>query len=173
MKAIELCLLYALAAGFLLLSAAAAQPVSDSTRVCASLPSRIEISVPTQHENLQLQNCTPASRISVTGSVEVKSNLNWNLDVAGSTPDGRMRSTENHELHNSMTVSAPGPSGGTVEVPGIQSSPSVVALLSDIAPGDYSGSNAIGLTFGQLFEWDDYADDNYQLTVTLAASPAT
>jgi len=172
MKAIELCLLYALAAGSLLLSVAAAQPVSDSTRVYANLPSRIEINVPIQHQNLQLQNCTPASRISVTGSVEVKSNLDWDLDVAGSTSDGRMHGTENHELHNSMTVSALDPPGGPVDVPGTESSSPVAALLSNIIPGDYSGSSAIGLTFGQLFEWDDYADDSYQLTVTLAASPA-
>jgi hypothetical protein len=172
MKAIELGLLYAIAATSLLLSVAAAQPVSDSTRVYASLPSRIEINVPTQHENLQLQNCTPANQISVTGSVEVKSNLDWNLDVAGSTSDGRMHGTGTHELHDPMTVSALVPSGGPVAVPGTESSPLSSALLSNVAPGDYSGSSAIGLTFGQLFEWDDYADDSYQLTVTLTAGPA-
>jgi hypothetical protein len=172
MKAIELGLLYVIAATSLLLSVAAAQPVSDSTRVYASLPSRIEINVPTQHENLQLQNCTPANQISVTGSVEVKSNLDWNLDVAGSTSDGRMHGTGTHELHDPMTVSALVPSSGPVAVPGTESSPPSSALLSNVAPGDYSGSSAIGLTFGQLFEWDDYADDSYQLTVTLTAGPA-
>lgn len=172
MKAIELGLLYALTAASLLLSVAVAQTVSDSTRVYASLPSMIEITVPTQHEDLQLQNCSPASVISVTGSVEVKSNLDWNLDVTGSTSNGRMHGTGEHELHNSMTVSALGPLGGPVAVPGTGSSPPVAGLLSSVPPGDYSGAGAIGLTFDQLFEWDDYADNNYQLTVTLTAGPA-
>jgi hypothetical protein len=172
MKAIKLGLVYALTAASLFMSVASAETVSDSTRVYASLPSRIEIAVPTQHEDLQLQNCSPASETSVTGSVEVKSNLDWNLDVAGSTPYGRMLGTGSHELHNSMTVEALGPAGGPVDVPGTESSPPAVALLLNVAPGDYSGSSAIGLTFGQLFEWDDYADNNYQLTVTLTAGPA-
>lgn len=172
MKAIKFGLLYALTAASLLSIVAASQPVSDSTRVYASLPSRIEINVPTQHEDLQLQNCSPARQISVTGSVEVKSNLIWNLDVAGSTPSGRMHGTGDHELHNSMTLVAQNPSGGPVFVPGTESSSPAVALLSNIAPGDYSGSSAIGLIFGQLFEWDDYADDGYQLTVALTAGPA-
>lgn len=171
MKAIKFGLLYALTAASLLSIVAASQPVSDSTRVYASLPSRIEINVPTQHEDLQLQNCSPARQISVTGSVEVKSNLIWNLDVAGSTPSGRMHGTGDHELHNSMTLVAQNPSGGPVCTWHRVILPAV-ALLSNIAPGDYSGSSAIGLIFGQLFEWDDYADDGYQLTVALTAGPA-
>ncbi len=172
MNALKLCLWFVLPVVMAqLLSAAAAQPVSDSTRVYASLPSKIEIHVPEQYKSLQLQGCAPASQISVAGGVEVKSNLDWGLNVAGSTSSGHMQGAGSHELHNSMTVTALSPAGGPVAVPGTESLPPVAALLSSIAPGDYSGSSAIGLTFDQLFGWNDYADDGYQMTVTLTAGP--
>ncbi len=171
MSAIRIDLLYVLAIASLLLSVAAAQPVSDSTKVYASLPSKIEIHVPDQYKSLQLLNCSPASQVSVAGGVEVKSNLDWSLNVAGSTSSGHMQGAESHELHNSMTARATGPASGPIDIPGTGSTPPAAALLSNILPGDYSGSSAIGLAFDQLFEWDDYADDNYQLTVTLTAGP--
>lgn len=172
MKTIKLGLWVLLIIAALLLGLAAAQPVSDSTRVYASLPSKIEIHVPEQYRNLQLQGCAPASQISVAGGVEVKSNLDWGLNVAGSTSSGRMQGTGSHELHNSMTVTALVPAGGPIAVPGTGTSPPAAALLSNIAPGDYSGSSAIGLTFAQPFGWNDYADDNYQMVVTITAGPA-
>lgn len=172
MKALKLCLWFVLPIIVAqLLGLAAAQPVSDSTRVYASLPSKIEIHVPEQYKSLQLQGCAPASQISVAGGVEVKSNLDWGLNVAGSTSNGHMQGAGSHELHNSMTIMALSPASDPVAVPGTDSSPPAAALLSNIPPGDYSGSSTIGLTVGQLFGWNDYADDNYQMTVTLTAGP--
>lgn len=144
----------------------------DSTNVYASLPAQIEIQVPSQYENLQLMNCSPSSYGSATSGVEVRSNLNWSLNVAGSTATGHMigsTGTPLHELHSPMTVRSLDPAGGPVTIPGIDSSPAM--LLTNIAPGDYSGSSIISLTFEQFFGWNDYADDDYRLTLTLTAAP--
>jgi hypothetical protein len=71
-----------------------------------------------------------------------------------------------------MTVRAQNSAGDPVSIPGTNSNPTSTALLSDMGPGEYSGTNAIGLTFEQLFGWNDPADDGYQITVTLTATPA-
>jgi hypothetical protein len=168
----EICLITVLLAAFLMPGLAAAQ-VSDSTKVYANLPAQIEILVPNQYKNLQLQNCAPGGYATVGSGVDVKSNLNWCLNVAGSTASGRMAGstgTPAHELHNAITVQATNPASSTVAVPGSGSTPA--ALLTNVAPGDYSGSTAVALAFEQFFGWNDYADDNYQLTVTITASPA-
>lgn len=164
-----------LLATFTILSGEAIAQVSESTRVYANLPAQIEISIPTQYKDLQMSGCEPAKQVSVPGAVEVKSNTNWGLTVAGSTSSGRMTGNTGsplHELHNSMTVQAQNLAGGPTTVPGTGSSPSAAAILTNIGPGDYSGTSIIGLTFQQLFAWSDYADDNYQITVTLTATPA-
>ncbi len=158
-----------------ILSGWAAAQVSESTRVYANLPAQIEISIPPQHKDLQMDGCEPDKHIAVTGSVEVKSNTDWGLTVAGSTSDGHMSGSTGspvHTLHNSMTVQAQSPAGGPVSIPGTDSNPSTTSLLSSVGPGDFSGTGAIGLTFDQLFSWNDYADENYQITVILTAAPA-
>jgi hypothetical protein len=167
----EICLITVLLAASLTPGLATAQ-VSDSTRVYASLPAQIEILVPDQYKNLQLQNCAPGGYATLDSGVEVKSNLNWCLKVAGSTASGRMVGSTGspaHELHSAMTVQASNPAGSAVAIPGSGSTPA--ALLTNVAPGDYSGPDAVALLFEQFFGWNDYADDNYQMTVTLAASP--
>lgn len=158
-----------------ILSGWAAADVSESTRVYANLPAQIEISIPPQYKDLQMEGCEPDKSISVAGGVEVKSNTNWGLTIAGSTASGHMvggAGSPVHELHNPMTVQAQSFAGGPVVIPGTSSSPSATALLSDVGPDDYSGTRAIGLAFEQPFGWNDYADENYQITVTLTATPA-
>jgi hypothetical protein len=153
----------------------AAADVSDYTTVYASLPAQIEISVPSQYKDLQMEGCSPDESISVAGGVDVKSNTNWGLTIAGSTPSGHMvgsASSPVHELHNPMTIQAQSSPDGPVAVPGTDFSPPTAALLSNVGPGDFSDTSAIGLTFEQTFRWDDYADENYQITVTLTATPA-
>jgi len=162
-------------AAAVILSGWAAAQVSESTRVYANLPTQIEISIPSQYKDLQMAGCEPDKHVSVTGAVEVKSNTDWGLTVAGSTSDGHMLGSTGspvHALHSPMTVQAQNSAGGPVSIPGTDSSPSATALLSSIGPGDFSGTGAISLTFDQLFSWNDYADENYQITVTLAAAPA-
>ncbi len=152
-----------------------AAQVSESTRIYASLPALIEISIPDQYKDIVMDGCEPGKSVSVTCGVEIKSNSNWGLTVAGSTQSGHMIGSVTsvvHELHNPLAVSAKNPAGGPVSLPGTSSTPSEAALLSNAAPGDYSGADIIDLSFEQLFGWDDYADDNYQITATLTASPA-
>ncbi len=165
--------LYSILLAVAVLLSGATAYVSDSTNIYASLPSQIEILVPSQYESLNLQGCAPAAQATAASGVEVRSNLNWRMDMVGSTDNGHMMGstgTPAHELHNSMKVTSSHSSGGSMDVPGSVSGP--VALLTDMEPGDYSGTSIIGLTFDQPFGWNDYADDNYQLTVTLTVSPA-
>ncbi len=158
-----------------ILSGSGASEVSDSTIIYASLPALIEIAIPTQYKNLQMDGCEPGKSVSVAGQIEVKSNANWGLTVAGSTASGCMvgsTGTPVHELHTPMMVRSQSLTSDPVAIPGTSSSPSTAALLSNVNPGDYSGTNAIGLSFEQLFGWNDPADANYQITVTLTATPA-
>ena len=159
----------------IILSGWAVALVSDHTTVYASLPAQIEVSVPPQYKDLQMEGCSPDESISVAGGIEVKSNTNWGLTIAGSTSSGHMVGSAGspvHELHNPMTLQAQSSADGPVSIPGTGSSPPATALLSNVGPGDFSGTGAIGLTFEQPFRWDDYADENYQITVTLTAAPA-
>ncbi len=159
----------------IILSGWAVAQVSDHTTVYASLPAQIEVSVPPQYKDLQMEGCSPDESISVAGGIEVKSNTNWGLTIAGSTSSGHMVGSTGspvHELHSPMTVQSPSFAGDPVVIPGTSSSPSAIALLSNVGPDDYSGTSAIGLTFEQPFDWNDYADENYQITVTLTATPA-
>jgi hypothetical protein len=162
-----------LAAAVILCGLALAQ-VSESTKIYASLPAKIEISIPPQYKDLQMGSCEPDKSISVAGGIEVKSNTNWGLTVAGSTSSGHMVGSDGspvHELHSPMTVRAQNPAGDLVSIPGTNSNPTSTALLSDMGPAN-TRQNAIGLTFEQLFGWNDPADDGYQITVTLTATPA-
>jgi hypothetical protein len=159
----------------IILSGWAVALVSDHTTVYASLPAQIEISIPPQYKDLQMEGCSPDESISVAGGIEVKSNTNWGMTIAGSTSSGRMvgsAGTPVHELHSPMTVQAQSLGEGPIPIPGTGSSPTATALLSNVGPGDFSGTGAIGLTFEQPFGWNDYADENYQITVTLTAAPA-
>lgn len=163
-----------LAAAVILCGLALAQ-VSESTKIYASLPAKIEISIPPQYKDVQMGSCEPDKSISVAGGIEVKSNTNWGLTVAGSTSSGHMVGSDGspvHELHSPMILRAQNPVGGPISIPGTNSNPPSTALLSDMGPGEYSGTNAIGLAFEQLFGWNDPADDSYQITVTLTATPA-
>lgn len=163
-----------LAMAFILSVCAEAQ-VSESTRIYASLPALIEIAIPTQYKDLQMDGCEPGKSVYVAGQIEVKSNANWGLTVAGSTARGCMvgsTGTPVHELHTPMTVSSQGLASDPVAIPGTSSSPPTAAILSNVNSGDYSGANAIGLSFEQFFGWNDPADENYQITVTLTATPA-
>ncbi|MDM7913187.1 MAG: hypothetical protein QUS09_08835 [Methanotrichaceae archaeon] len=158
-----------------ILSGWATAQVSESTRVYANLPAKIEISIPAQYKDLQMEGCEPDKSISVAGRVEVKSNTNWGLTVAGNTSSGHMVGSTGspvHELHSPMTVQAQSFAVDPVVIPGTSSSPSSAAILSNVGPDDYSGTRAIGLIFEQPFSWNDYADENYQITVTLTATPA-
>lgn len=157
--------------------AAAAQgdPVSENTRIYASLPAMIEIAIPIQYKDLQMDDCVPGKSVSVAGKIEVKSNEKWGLTVAGSTASGCMvgsTGTPAHELHKPMTVRSQSLTSDSTAIPGISSSPPTAVIHSNIAPGDYSGTNAIDLSFEQSFGWNDPADTNYQITVTLTATPA-
>jgi len=159
----------------IVLTGPATAQVSESTTIYASLPAKIEVSIPSQYKDLQMDSCEPGKSASVAGGIEVKSNINWGLTASGSTSSGHMTGSSGspvHELHNLMTVRAPTPEGGPVSIPGTSSSPPAAAILSNIGMGDYSGASAIGLTFEQVFEWNDPADDGYQITVTLTAAPA-
>ncbi len=163
-----------LAMAFVLSGWAAAQ-VSESTRIYASLPALIEITIPSQYKDLQMDGCEPGKSVSVAGQIEVKSNANWGLTVAGSTSSGCMVGSTGspvHELHAPITVRSQSLTSDPAAIPGTSSSPPTAALRSNIAPGDYSGTNAIDLSFEQLFGWNDPADTNYQITVTLTATPA-
>lgn len=175
MEAKELVFISIFFAVAVILSGCAVAEVSESTRVYANLPAQIEISIPAQYKDLQMEGCEPDEHVYVAGAVEVKSNTDWGLTVAGSTSDGHMVGSTGspvHALHNPMTIQAQSPAGGPAPIPGTASSPSATALLSSVGPGDFSGTSAIGLTFDQLFSWNDYADENYQITVTLTATPA-
>lgn len=148
---------------------------SESTRIYASLPALIEIAIPDQYKDLQMDGCEPGKSISVEGQIEVKSNEKWGLTVAGSTSSGCMvgsTGTPVHELHMPMTVRSQISTGDPVAIPGTNSSSPTSNLLSNIDPGDYSGANAIDLIYEQFFGWNDPADENYQITVTLTATPA-
>jgi hypothetical protein len=95
--------------------------------------------------------------------------------VSGDTASGHMvgsTGTPPHELINSMDVQSLVPSGGPVTIPGTDSDPTAVALLSGIAPGDYSGANIVALQFEQPFEWSDYGNEDYGLIVTFTVGPA-
>lgn len=158
-----------------ILSGWAVAQVSESTRIYASLPALIEITIPTQYKDLQMDGCEPGKSISVAGQVEVKSNSDWGLTVAGSTSNGCMVGSTGlpvHELHTPMKVHSQSSTGDPVTIPGSSSSPPTAALLSNVNPGDYTGANAIDLSFEQFFSWNDPADENYQITVTLTATPA-
>jgi hypothetical protein len=159
----------------IILDGLAAAQVSESTTIYASLPAKIEISIPPQYKDLQMDSCEPGKSLSVAGGIEVKSNENWGLTVAGSTASGHMMGSSAspvHELHSPMTVRTQSPEGSPVSIPGTSSSSPATALLSDVGPGDYSGTSAIGLSFEQFFGWNDAADSSYQITVTLTAAPA-
>ncbi len=148
---------------------------SESTRIYASLPALIEITIPPQYKDLQMDGCAPGKSVSVAGQIEVKSNEKWGLTVAGSTSSGCMVGSTGspvHELHTPMTVHSQSSTGNPVAIPGMSSSSPTAALLSNVDSGDYSGKNAIGLAFEQFFGWNDRADENYQITVTLTAAPA-
>jgi len=151
------------------------QCASDSTQIYATLPTQLEISIPESLKNLELQNCIPSQKASAAGGVEVKSNVEWSLAVSGDTPNGRMVGSSGspaHELLNPMTVQTTALAGGPVTIPGSESDPAAVALLSGVSPGDYSGTNIIDLQFEQPFEWSDYGNENYRLIITFVAGPA-
>jgi len=164
-----------LLAATIVLSGPAAAQASESTTIYASLPAKIEVSIPPQYKDLQMNNCEPGKSASVAGGMEVKSNINWGLTVSGSTSSGHMIGSSGspaHELRNPLSVRAQAPEGGPISIPGTSSSPPAAALLSNVGLGDYSEASAIELTFEQIFEWNDPADDGYQITVTLTATPA-
>jgi hypothetical protein len=158
-----------------ILSGWAVAQVSESTRIYASLPALIEITIPSQYKDLQMDGCEPGKSISVAGQIEVKSNSNWGLTVAGSTSSGCMVGSSGspvHELHTPMTVSSQSLVVDPVAIPGTASDPPAATLQSNIDAGDYSGVDAIDLAYEQFFGWNDPADANYQITVTLTATPA-
>lgn len=154
---------------------AGAQSASDSTQIYANLPTQIEILIPEDLKDLQLQNCVPSQTASAEGGVEVKSNVDWSLTVSADTASGHMVGSTGsppHELRSPMNIQSQAPLGGPVTIPGTDSDPSAVSLLSGTSPGDYSGEDIIALLFEQPFEWGDYGNEDYGLVVTFTVGPA-
>jgi hypothetical protein len=157
------------------LMVAGAQCASESTQIYANLPTQIDISIPEELKDLQLQNCVPSQTASAEGGVEIKSNVDWSLTVSADTASGHMVGSTGsppHELSSPMDIQSLAPSGGPVAIPGTVSDPSAVSLLSGISPGDYSGEDIIALLFEQPFEWGDYGNEDYGLVVTFTVGPA-
>ena len=157
-----LVLIAILSSAIILFGPAAAQHTSDSARIKAVYPSKLELVIPMEEE-LQIQEASSGKDVKVSGNIIVRANVDWVLRVKGHYGGKMQKSTDTSVLlKNQMRI----------QYTGTTPLPSEVVLTNNykIYRKGSPGINVIPTDFKQKFLWSDVPTE-YRTRVWFEIAP--